>query len=158
MPGRDVRHAFRSRSTGDSVPDLLESREAVGLSGAINSAYFLIIIYRLYYYGALLEFDSETAHGLVKVLNLNFIQAELERLQKDFPNLFKGFQVESTQVKLHIDRSVRPMAQQRRHCTPFHLRNKVERELEKLLSEDIIEEVEGESHNLGQSHCCCAQG
>ena len=45
-------------------------------------------------------------------------------------------------VMLHIDRTVPPIA--RKHSqVPFHLRTKVEKELNKLLEEDIIERVTG---------------
>ena len=46
------------------------------------------------------------------------------------------------QVKLHIDNSVKPVAQGHRRV-PFHLRKKVEQELEKLETQDIIERVDG---------------
>lgn len=45
-------------------------------------------------------------------------------------------------VKLHIDQSVKPVAQRHRR-TPFHLRPKVEAEINKLLQQDIIEKIDG---------------
>ena len=82
-------------------------------------------------------------HNLVMLSNRNSIRAESEKFKRDFPSLFKGIgKLKKTHVQLHIERSVRPMAQQRHRCTPFHPRNKVERELEKLLTKGIIEKVE----------------
>lgn len=46
-------------------------------------------------------------------------------------------------VKIHINESVKPVVQNHRR-TPFHLRQKVQKEIEKLLEEDIIEKVENE--------------
>jgi hypothetical protein len=48
----------------------------------------------------------------------------------------KGFQVE-----LHIDKSIKPITQPHRRI-PFHIRKKVEQELQYLDENDIIEKVE----------------
>lgn len=45
-------------------------------------------------------------------------------------------------VKLHIDKSISPVAQPHRHI-PFYQRKKVEDELQRLQDLDIIEEVDG---------------
>ena len=45
---------------------------------------------------------------------------------------------------MHIDKRVPPVAQTTRR-TPFHLRGKVEKEIQQLLRDDIIEEVTNES-------------
>lgn len=46
-------------------------------------------------------------------------------------------------VRIHVDEMVNPVAQRSRR-TPFHLRPKVEAELQKLLDDDIIERVKDE--------------
>ena len=46
-------------------------------------------------------------------------------------------------MKIHIDTTVKTVAQNRRK-TLFHLRYKVEREVNELMKSDIIEKVEGE--------------
>ena len=58
--------------------------------------------------------------------------------------MFKGVgKLKDIKVKIHIDRNVKPVAQ--RHVkTPFHLREKVGDEINKLLKEEIIEKVEGQ--------------
>ena len=60
-------------------------------------------------------------------------------LQIVFPESgkLKGFQVE-----LHIDKSIKPITQPHRRI-PFHIRKKVEQELQYLKENDIIEKVEG---------------
>ena len=61
-----------------------------------------------------------------------------------YPHLFKGIgKLKNTQVKIHIDESVKPVAQKPRRV-PFHLRDQVEQEIDRLLEEDIIEKVQGD--------------
>lgn len=60
-----------------------------------------------------------------------------------FSDRFQGIGVmKDTEVKLHIDESVEPVIQ-RAYPTPFHKREKVEKELERLLQGDIIEPAVG---------------
>ena len=50
-----------------------------------------------------------------------------------------------SQVKLHVAENVRPVTQRHRK-SPFHLRYKmIEKELDKLKEQDIIEKVDGEA-------------
>ena len=66
-----------------------------------------------------------------------------EALKKKFPTLFGGIgQLKDVTVKLHIDTSVQPVAQQPRRV-PFHVRQKVEEEIKNLASKGIIEKVDG---------------
>ena len=53
-----------------------------------------------------------------------------------------GSHADSVNVKLHIDESVLAVAH-KHYRIPFHLRTKVKNELNRLLDEDIIEEVKG---------------
>ena len=66
------------------------------------------------------------------------------RLAAAYPKLFadKVGRLKDYQVKFYINESVQPVAERRRPA-PFHLRTKVNRELEKLKAEGIIEEHEG---------------
>ena len=48
------------------------------------------------------------------------------------------------EIKLHIDKSGQPLVQKHSRI-PFHVRKDVERELERLKKEGIIEKVEGPS-------------
>lgn len=63
--------------------------------------------------------------------------------QDKYPEVFPGIRMlNGHQVKLHIDTSVQPVAQSHRRI-PFHIRKLVEKELEELKGEDIIERFEG---------------
>ena len=81
-------------------------------------------------------------------LNVNALQptaplTTVEGLAATYPQLFRGTgNLKSHQVQLHIDQSVKPCIQPHRRV-PFHLQKKVEEELNSLLSQDIIEKVEG---------------
>ncbi len=60
-----------------------------------------------------------------------------------FPRLFSGIgKLKDFSVKLHIDRSVKPVANTHRRI-PLHLRVPVEKELKYLVEMDIIEPVDG---------------
>ena len=63
-------------------------------------------------------------------------------IQKYTPSVFsdKIGKMKGVSVTLSIDESVKPKAIRHRRI-PFHLRNKVEKELERLLEADVIEEV-----------------
>ena len=51
--------------------------------------------------------------------------------------------IKDYKVKLHVDTSVKPVIQKKRRI-PFALRDKVNKELERLEREDIIEDITGE--------------
>ena len=60
---------------------------------------------------------------------------------KDFADIFQGVgKLKDFQLKLHINKNVKPVAQPVRRL-PFGLRDKVDKKLDELLQEDIIEEV-----------------
>ena len=96
--------------------------------------------------GSLLSFVTASALGLIE-LNLNTIESSqpvtIDLLEKEHPQLFDGIgRLKNFQVKLHIDEIVKPSAQQHRRI-PFHIRKKVEDELNLLLEKGIIERIEG---------------
>ncbi|KAJ1181697.1 hypothetical protein NDU88_006899 [Pleurodeles waltl] len=69
--------------------------------------------------------------------------SDLEDLVKEFDSLFKGFGcLKGPPLKLHIDDSVAPVALRHRQVA-FHLRPKVEQELQLLEKAGIIERVSG---------------
>ena len=64
-------------------------------------------------------------------------------LKAKFPKVFQGLgKLRGYQLKLHINESVRPVAQPLR-IIPFSRREKVTEKLEELLKLDVIEKVEG---------------
>jgi len=98
-------------------------------------------------HGSLLSYQTALQLDLIR-LNVNALQqtaplTTVEGLAATYPQLFSGTgKLKSHQVKLHIDESVKPCIQPHRRV-PFHLQKKVEEELNSLLSQDIIEKVEG---------------
>ena len=60
---------------------------------------------------------------------------------QDFADIFQGVgKLKDFQLKLHINKNVKPVAQPVRRL-PFGLRGKVDKKLDELLQEDIIEKV-----------------
>ena len=69
-------------------------------------------------------------------------QRKLSKLIHDNDDLFHGIgKLKGVKVKLHIDESVKPVAQRHRRV-PFHLRDKVEAEVTRLERADVIEKVD----------------
>ncbi len=69
---------------------------------------------------------------------------EGSRWKEKFPTVFteKVGKMKSEQIRLHIDESVQPVKGKLRPV-PFHLREKVEKEILRMLEEDLIEPVDG---------------
>ena len=95
--------------------------------------------------GSLLSCKTATALG---ILNLQVRQVQDDtslqhKLSTKYPTLFHSIgKLKDVEVKLHIDQTVAPIAQQPRRI-PFHIRQKVEAELLHLKEKGIIERVEG---------------
>ena len=63
------------------------------------------------------------------------------KLLEEYADLVQGIgKMEGVQVDLHVDHTVTPVAQPHRGI-PFHVRPKLEAELEKLVGDDVIEKV-----------------
>ena len=100
---------------------------------------------------SLLSYKTASMLGLIKVDivagNVNIDRSQdpltLEKLAAEHPELFENVgKLKNHEVNLHIDESVKPVAQPHRRI-PFHLRKKVEDELQSLLDQDIIEPATG---------------
>ena len=77
------------------------------------------------------------------ILKLEINAIKEETLLRDFPECFKGVgKLKGFQAKLHIDESVKPVAQKLRP-PPYGLRDKIEQKLKELVDCDVIEPVEG---------------
>ena len=95
--------------------------------------------------GNILCCDAANVLGLVHIVRstTNISNRKADQISSKYPRLCTGIgKLKNYQVKLHIDDSVKPVAQGHRRV-PFHLRKKVEQELEKLETQDIIERVDG---------------
>ena len=65
----------------------------------------------------------------------------VDNILNEYEDIFHGIgKLKNVQVKLHIDKSVKPVAQKHRRV-PFHLRSKVDEELDRLLKAGVIEPV-----------------
>jgi len=92
-------------------------------------------------HGSLLSFATANELGLVDI-KVNNVTTHSNVIEQ-YPTVFQGIgKLKDCEVKLHIDKSVPPVAQSARRI-PFHLRKKVSAELKKLEQEEIIEKVEG---------------
>ena len=72
-----------------------------------------------------------------------FLEPLHDCLEETFPECFNGIgKLKGRQIKLHINKDIKPVAQPHRRV-PFHLRKKVEDELQNLEKMDIIEKIKG---------------
>ena len=97
--------------------------------------------------GNLLSYHTAQKLGLIAVSVNTATIADSDKntpesLKEEFKSLFGGIgKVQNKEVKLHIDPDVTPRQQPHRRI-PFHIREDVEKELERLERLDIIEKVE----------------
>lgn len=96
-------------------------------------------------YGSLLSHKTASEVGLIQIVcSMKLMQPTLskaDQLMLHYPDITKGMgKLKNFQVKLHIDQSVHPVIQPHR-CIPFHIRKKVEQELQFLEDQGIIEKV-----------------
>ena len=87
--------------------------------------------------GNLLSYRTAVELGLISEINVMDVES--------YPRLFsnKLGKIQSEPIKLHIDESVKPVANQRHRRIPYHMRKKVEVELKRLEELDIIEKAKG---------------
>ena len=92
----------------------------------------------------LLGKQTATKLGMIKVgIDVGAVTSHAEQFRHEFPEVFTGLgKMKDTQITLHIDSSVTPVAQPLRR-TPFQLRERVEGKLKQLVELDIIEPVAG---------------
>uniref|UniRef100_A0A224Z9X1 RNA-directed DNA polymerase n=1 Tax=Rhipicephalus zambeziensis TaxID=60191 RepID=A0A224Z9X1_9ACAR len=91
----------------------------------------------------LLSFAAASNLGLVYITYQVHEQLNDKSIVKAFPKLFSGVgKLKNQHIHLFVDKTVPPVAQPHRRI-PFALRNATEKELERLLSEDIIEPAIG---------------
>lgn len=90
----------------------------------------------------LLSFPTASSLNIVKVTyNVATGPTSTDNIINQYQDRFEGIgKLTGTKCKLHVDTSVTPVAQPHRRI-PFHVRRKVEDELKRLQSLDIIEPV-----------------
>ena len=94
-------------------------------------------------YGTLLGYKTSIDLNVIHITqNVNTD----ENISSKYPGIYSGIgKLEDQKIKLHINSNIKPMAQKNRR-TPFHLRQKaVEKEINKMFQDDVIEEVKNES-------------
>ena len=93
-------------------------------------------------YGTLLGYETASALEVVKIVQPVHTSDSIE---SKYLGIYDGIgRLKGQTFKLHINKEIKTVAQKNRR-TPFHLRDKVEKEIKKLLNDDIIEEVKNES-------------
>lgn len=91
----------------------------------------------------LLGKDTAMKLGVLKIGVDVAMVSDKPKIQDMYPELFQGVgKLNTHQVKLHVNKTVEPVAQPLRRM-PFNLRRKVEQKLDELLEGDIIEPVDG---------------
>ncbi len=98
-------------------------------------------------HGSLFSHTTALELGLIHVVySADILQPTLsvtDQLMLKYQNITKGIgKLKNIQIKLHIDDIVKPVIQTHRRI-PFHIRKKVEKELQLLEDQGIIEKVEG---------------
>lgn len=75
--------------------------------------------------------------------NVVTMDPELDKIVGKHANLFKGLgKLKNYELRVEVNPNVRPIAQPIRRL-PFHIRHKVEQEIERLIALDILERVDG---------------
>ena len=91
---------------------------------------------------SLLSWKTSQRLKLIQVTNA-VEETEIPEILKEFSELTSGIgEYKGAPVKIHIDESVKPVAQPHRRI-PFHVRKQVEEKLDQLMEDDIIERAEG---------------
>lgn len=93
----------------------------------------------------LLGYSLAVALGTIRMIN-RVEELSYKSLKAQFPELFSGKmgKITGVQLKLEIDKSVRPVKQKLRPIA-FHLRDLVEKELKQQVEEDILERLDENS-------------
>ena len=99
---------------------------------------------------ALLSGAASEALGIISFHGTNHIRRTVEEddsvkqvYMKQFPSLFLGVgKMKDVKVKFHIDPSVPPVAQPKTPV-PYHLQSRLDKEIERMEKDDIVEDHEG---------------
>lgn len=90
-------------------------------------------------YGSLLGYQTAVDLDIIPVIK----SVTSNKILNEYSDRFEGIgKIKDLQLHIHADESKAPVAQPHRR-TPFHMRKKVEAELERLERLDIIEKIDG---------------
>ena len=96
--------------------------------------------------GCLLGYETAVKLDIVRLTcTMTTVDPNKQQYVKLFPTVFSGKigKIKGLLLKLHIDETIRPVAQPHRPI-PFHLRAAIEEDINTLLEQDVIEPVIGQ--------------
>ena len=99
--------------------------------------------------GCLLSYESAVGLQIIPEISvISSSSSKSEQLCETYSSIFEGRQgigkLKDVEIDLHVDPDVQPVQQpHRRIPVPFHVRKDVEKELEIMKANDLIEEVDG---------------
>ena len=97
----------------------------------------------------LLGYKTATELGIVPIIN----SIDVDHYKSRFPNLFSGKvgKLKDYKMSFHVDPSIQPTKQQH-YRVPYHLREKVDLEIDKLESHGLIEKAVGPTTWISPIH------
>ena len=89
----------------------------------------------------ILKFDAKpTVFHPIQMIHSTENKATLQNILQQFPQNFEGLgKLKNHLVKLHVDTSIKPVATPARPV-PYHLKERVSKEIDKMIQQDVIEE------------------
>ena len=89
----------------------------------------------------IIKFDAKpTVFQPVQMIHSTDNKETLQNILQQFPQNFEGLgKLKNHQVKLHVDTSIKPVTTPARPV-PYHLKERVAKEIEKMIKQDVIEE------------------
>ena len=89
----------------------------------------------------IIKFDAKpTVFQPVQMIHSTDNKETLQNILQQFPQNFEGLgKLKNHQVKLHVDTSIKPVTTPARPV-PYHLKERVTKEIEKMIKQDVIEE------------------
>jgi hypothetical protein len=136
-------HAYKSQMPLQTMGQFQAQIACTNRDGAYHSTLATILVVKQTgrHCRPLLSFNTAKRLHLIRMMNNINTTNTLDQLIQSNSHLFQGLgRMKDTQIRLHIDESVTPVKQSYRRI-PFHLRAKVEKQLQSMLDDDIIEPV-----------------
>ena len=91
---------------------------------------------------SIIGYNTAVELGIIPVIR-SVSENNYENLCNKYSRVFQGLgKLKDREIKFHVDENVVPVAQSQRRV-PFHVRDQIEKELERLEKMDVIEKVDG---------------
>ena len=92
---------------------------------------------------SILSYETAVELGIIPAIGSVNQHVSSHEIYEEFPSVFNRLgKLKDVKIKFHVDDRVTPVAQPPRRI-PFHVRDQVEKELDRLEQMDVIEKVEG---------------